>query len=257
MLIYDIIMPTAKFTEEQMTACLVEVEKNEGRSLRAIGGEFDLPESTVGMRLKRRNQVAAGVAPPKLGRPTIISPEEEAILAQCIGTLCRIGLSPTVDEIRIIVGEYINTNNIMSLFKDGIPERQWLERFFKSNKLTLKKATMISRERKDFTSNPFLVFDFYEQLSTIIDSNNLQPNQIWNMDETGFPLDPKKQMSVVPKGKRAYKTTQGSGRENITVLSVANAAGRVLDPLIINQGAYFLESSDPFFNRCHQEGNGQ
>ena len=147
-----------------------------------------------------------------------------------------------MDEIRIIVGEYINTNNVMSPFKDGIPGRQWLERFFKSNKLTLKKATMISRERKYFTSNPFLVFDFYEQLSTIIDSNNLQPNQIWNMDETGFPLDPKKQMSVAPKGKRAYKTTQGSGRENITVLSVANAAGRVLDPLIINQRAYFLES---------------
>ena len=59
--------------------------------------------------------------------------------------------------------------------------------------------------------------------------------------DTDFTLDPKKQMSVAPKGKRAYKTTRGSGRENIIVSSVANAAGRVLDPLI-NQGAYFLES---------------
>ena len=94
--------------------------------------------------------------------------------------------------------------------------------FFKTNKLTLKKAMMMSRERKDFTSNPFLIYDSYEQLHDIINSNYLQPNQIWNMDETGFPLDPKKQMPVAPKGKRAYKTTQGSGRENITVLSVAN-----------------------------------
>ena len=73
-------MPTAKFSEEQMTACLVEVEKNEGRSLRAIAGEFDLPESTVRMRLKRRSQVAVGVVPPKLVRPTIISLEEEATM---------------------------------------------------------------------------------------------------------------------------------------------------------------------------------
>ena len=90
--------------------------------------------------------------------------------------------------------------------------------FFKTNKLTLKKATMISGERKDLTSNPFLIYDFYEQLHGIINSNNLQSNHIWNMDETGFPLYHKKQMSVAPKGKRAYKTTHGSGRENITVL---------------------------------------
>ena len=99
-------MPIAKFSEEQMTACLVEVENNEGRSLRAIVREFDLLESTVRMRLKRRTEVASGVAPLKMGRPTVISQEEEAILAQCIGTLCRIGLSPNMDEIRIIVGEY-------------------------------------------------------------------------------------------------------------------------------------------------------
>ena len=194
------------------------------------------------MRVKRRTKFASGVALPKMGRPTVIPQEEEAILAQCIGTLCHIGLSPTMDEIRIIVGEYINANNITSPFKNGIPGRQWLERFFKANKLTLKKATMISKERKDFTSKPFIIYDFYEQLGGIISSNDLQPNQIWNMDKTGFPLDPKKQMSVAPKGKRAYKTTQGSGRENITDLSVAIAAGRVLDPLIINQGTYFLES---------------
>ena len=52
-------------------------------------------------------------------------------------------------------------------------------------------------------------------------------------------MDPKKCKSVSPKGVKAFKLTQGAGRENITVLGVANAAGRVLDPLIVNQGQNF------------------
>ena len=45
---------------------------------------------------------------------------------------------------------------------------------------------------KDCASHPFSIFDFYKQLGKTIDADNLTADQIWNMDETAFPLDPKK-----------------------------------------------------------------
>ena len=41
---------------------------------------------------------------------------------------------------------------------------------------------------------------------------------MWNMDETTFCLDPKKSQTIARKGSKAYKITQGGGRENVTIV---------------------------------------
>ena len=46
---------------------------------------------------------------------------------------------------------------------------------------------MISAARKLATANPFIINDFYDVIEHIIKEKNLQPNQIWNCDESGFP----------------------------------------------------------------------
>ena len=66
--------------------------------------------------------------------------------------------------------------------------------------------------------------------------SKLGPSQIWNVDETGFPMNPQKSNVIAPVGEVSFTTSDGPGRENITVLGVCNGAGRVLDPLIIFQG---------------------
>ena len=92
--------------------------------MRAVAREFDLPESSVRMRLKRKVEDSRGVKPPKIGRPTIIPPKEEVCLADCIGILCRKGFSPSMEDIRSIVGEYVRKNNITTPFTNGIPGRE-------------------------------------------------------------------------------------------------------------------------------------
>ena len=53
-------------------------------------------------------------------------------------------------------------------FKDGKPGYTWLRGFLKRNKLTLKKAEMISSARMSNTSNAFIIYDFYDQLERVI-----------------------------------------------------------------------------------------
>lgn len=100
----------------------------------------------------------------------------------------------------------------------------------------MKKANMISSARKSVTSNPFIIYDFYDALEKLVNEKKLKASQIWNCDESGFLNDPQKCKVVGVRGETAYKVTCGAGRDNTTTSAVCNAAGRVLDPLIVFAG---------------------
>ena len=78
-------------------------------------------------------------------------------------------------------------------FKDGTPGRTWLKSFMKRNKLSLKKASMICVARKSNTSNPFIIYNFFDKLEEILQENlEITAEKIWNCDESGFQTDPAK-----------------------------------------------------------------
>ena len=123
--------------------------------------------------------------------------------------------------------------------RENRPGKDWLRSFMERRNLSTKKANMISAARKSATSNPFIVNDFYDVIEKIIIDHKLNPKQVWNCDESGFPTDPSKSKVISPRGEVAYKITWGAGRENISTLAACNAAGRALDPLIIFAGKHF------------------
>ena len=164
-------------------------------------------------------------------------PQQRLNFQSALTRYAQWGLVPHKSEIIQLVADYIRENELnIRAFKSGKPGPDCFHGFTKRNKLSLKKANMISAARKSCTGNPFIVYDFYEQLSNIISSKKLQAHQIWNCDESRFPNDPHKCKVVSVKGKTAYKITCGARRENISTLAVVNAAGRVLSHLIIFGG---------------------
>ena len=91
-------------------------------------------------------------------------------------------------EILDLVAQYLKTNNIPTTsFSSGRPGKDWFYAFIKRNNLSMNKATMISSARKSATANPFVIYDFYEQLDELVKSKNLSAGQIWNCDESGSP----------------------------------------------------------------------
>ena len=216
------------WTESDLARAIAETKQ--GKSVNSVAIKYGMDEGTLRYCIKKENN---GELITISGRKPVMGADTEQTLAKCIGTLCEIGFSPSVQELLQTVGDYIKANNIKAtMFKDGRPGREWFYAFMKRNNLSMKKANMISITRKSATGNPFVVYDFYEKLEKIIMENNLQPHQIWNCDESGFPNDPGKCKVVSVKGKTAYNVTCGTRRENITTLAAVNAAGRTLDPLI-------------------------
>ena len=217
-----------------MSKAITEVRA--GFGVRATAGKYNLSERLICHRMKKE---LSGEPPSKMGRPTTLTKEEEGQLAQCIGTLCKLGFSPTKSDLQNLVKDYVVENNLTTPFKNNCPGKDWIRAFMIRNNLSLKKANMISSARKSSTANPFIIYDFYDVIEKIITENNLGAANIWNCDESGFPHDPAKCLSIGPKGEVCYKVTCGAGRENTTTLAVVSASGRVLDPLIIFKGKNF------------------
>ena len=71
-------------------------------------------------------------------------------------------------------------------------------------------------------------------LEDIIKENRLhgKPGQMFNMDESGMPIDPESPKLVFKKGCRASSVSTGE-KTQITVVACASAAGFALPPMVI------------------------
>ena len=82
--------------------------------------------------------------------------------------------------------------------------------------------------------SPKVFDDFFKLLESTLDSLKLagKPQCIFNMDETGMPLDAKQLKQIVPKGmKKVYGRSSGN-KTQITVVVCANPAGNVIPSMV-------------------------
>ena len=215
-----------RWNTEDANKALIHVRN--GMSMRKAAAKFGMSEGTLRF-LKKKNSGGESLDS-QSGKSTALPQNVEENLARCIGVLCKLGFSPSKEEIMSLVAEYIKVNQIkVGAFKNGRPGYDWFTAFMKRNNLSLKKANMISSARKSATANPFIINDFFDLLEETVQRLNLPASAIWNCDESGFPTDPQRSKVVSVKDETAYKVTSGARRENISTLAVCNAEGKALD----------------------------
>ena len=89
-----------------------------------------------------------------------------------------------------------------SQFKNGSrPGPKWMKHFMKGNRLSIKKAEMISLARKSSTSNPFIIYGYYNLLEKSFQDNlDFDAERIYNCDESGFPTNQTNGKCITVKG---------------------------------------------------------
>ena len=60
-----------------------------------------------------------------------------------------------------------------------------------------------------------------------------EPGSIFNVDETGMPLDPKSLQVVVPKGMKNPSLITSGNKSQITVVGCISAAGFSIPPMVV------------------------
>lgn len=180
----------------------VEKIQNGELSYREAECKYNIDKSLLWRRVHNYNTS-------KQGRKTVLSKKEED-LAEKIKIMAKWGWALTRTEIKEIVHTYICQNNIKNNFKDNYPGKDWLQLFFNRNGLVGKKMEQLEKSRRQATSDPFIIYNFYEILEetlTALDLND-KPHLIFNLDETSFSSDPTRIKGVAGKGQKAHRIIQ-------------------------------------------------
>jgi len=197
----------------------------------------------------------------------LLSEEEETELARWIRQLTVQGYPPkpyAVREMaqaiqtRRVIG--INDPSITHVAYDEIGE-QWVKRFMSRHPdLDSLIAEQIEAARIKETSRPVLE-KWFTDVKSIIDEFNIEPQDIYNMDETGFSIGSIKATRVIIDRTQNIRYSAYPGRQEwVSVIECISMDGSALPPLVIFKGktlsSRWIPTNTPidWFFSCNKEG---
>ncbi|EED19172.1 F-box domain protein [Talaromyces stipitatus ATCC 10500] len=178
--------------------------------------------------LSRRYRGVTGSKEAHYDNQRLLNDHQSKKLIQWIEILCEKGLPPTPYMIANFAHEITGRN----------PGKNWASRWLNKhpNALVSRYSTGIDRNRKraDCAWSYAL---YFELISRKIEQYNLQPNQIYNMDEKGFAIgimtSQKRVFSRRLYEKKFKQFLQDGNREWITTIACICADGTVISPALI------------------------
>ncbi|KOB66553.1 Jerky protein, partial [Operophtera brumata] len=209
-----------KYTQENLLKALEDVRSNKLNTYQAAD-VYGVPRSTLVHRLRGSREVVKSYR----GRPTVFTKYTETKIPGYIHIMEKTGFPLTVQEVKVLISDYIKRNGFRS-----------------RNNLSLKKPQSVETARRK-ACNPFIVYNYYDLLQKTQQELELtaKPQNIYNLDETSFCCDPSKAKVMGQVGYRSTRTTSSPGRDNTTVLLAANALGGKIPPLISFPGEWVYQ----------------
>jgi hypothetical protein len=185
--------------------------KEDGFSIRRAAETYNVPKSTLQDRVTGRVEFGC-----KSGPETYLSDKEENELIDFLEGCTDIGYSRSKKQVIEMVQ--------LVLYEKGknvtISEGWWYSFKRRHPQLTLRTAEPVSYARLLGTRREILerYFDLLELTFNEYDFHN-NPCSIFNMDETGMPLNPIAPKVVVPKGTKNPMAATTGDKSQITVVS--------------------------------------
>ncbi|KJK73638.1 hypothetical protein H634G_11103 [Metarhizium anisopliae BRIP 53293] len=230
------VQATQSEVELRVEEAIEYLEGNPDAKLATVARLFEIPRS----RLRRRFNGCST----KKGRPatnTKLSREEEVALSHYIDRLDAINFAVRAEFITDAANYIIKERSPSSLAGQFEPVgKLWTTRFIQRHgysKCLQKKLDSNRQASEDVTR----VLQYYQQLQAVIEAHGIPPDDIWNMDETGFRIGIGKDQLIVTKRKRAHLFSMPENRESATAIEGISAAGRHLPAFLILTGQKHME----------------
>lgn len=211
------------WTQEQMYGAINSVLQ-EGMSIRRAADQYGVPKSSLGDRLSGRVLPDA-----RCGPDTYLSLREEDELVMFLTRCASIGYAKSRKEVLALVQAVLDSRGIHRTITNG-----WWESFrHRHPNLTLRTAVSLSIARAKAT-DPEMLGHYFDLLEQTLHDNLLEgkPGQLFNMDETGMPLDTKPPKVVATRGGTVSAIGSGD-KTQITVVACVNAVGYCIPPMVI------------------------
>jgi hypothetical protein len=204
---------------------------NSGQSKRSVAREFNIHEATLRKRLKEDS------IPTSLGRfKPVFSQELEERLVEHVKKLDSLFYGVTLRDLRRAAFDYAEGNKLTHRFDKTakLAGKDWTNQFRKKHNLSLRQPEKTSIARA-MGFNRVQVDLFFNNLRRMYEKYKFNPQQIYNMDETGLLTVPNKLPKVVSvKGKKQVgKIVSGERGQLITAVCAISASGNFVLPTLI------------------------
>ena len=187
----------------------------------------NVPSTTLYNRVSGR--VVHNVNP---GPVRYLNPVEENTLATFLKHCSEVGNGKTRKEVLAIAEGVARDKNILRGTK--ISQGWWRNFIERQRDLSLRRGDNTAHSRMDAV-NAETMQHYFNLLKDVLDKNGLMnaPHQIYNVDESGVPLDPKALNVVAKKGSKKVRVRSTGRKGQVTVVACGNTAGQVIPPMII------------------------
>ncbi|OWT42482.1 DDE superfamily endonuclease domain-containing protein [Pochonia chlamydosporia 170] len=102
--------------------------------------------------------------------------------------------------------------------------KHWVTRFLARYGYGIKKQKTLDSNRQ-VAEDVDKVNHYFQRLRKIIETHGISPEDIWNMDETGFQLGVGKDQLIVTKRERSHYFAVPTNRESATAIEAISAGG--------------------------------
>jgi len=217
-----------QWTDRQMQDAIDDVKGNR-LSANAAAKKHGVPPSTLKDRLSGR--VVHGSKP---GPKPYLSAAEEEELTGHLMDAANIGYGKTRREVLTVVERHVEQKDDVAL-KAARVTHGWWQRFLKRNpSLSLRSGDSTAAIRLDAVTEENMD-NYFDMLKEVFDDGDFwnHPEAIYNMDETGMPLEPRPPKVVARKGQKKVRYQTSGQKQQITVIGCASATGQCLPPFVI------------------------
>ena len=214
------------WTEQNMEQALQDVTHG-SLTIRRAALEHNVPKSTL------HDRVSGKVLPGAVGgAPRYLNDEEEEELAKWLEGCAEIGCAKSVREVRAVVGAIVAKKHNAEC---AVVSHGWWDRFrARHPHLTLRAGESLAYVRA-VSTNRTVLDKYFDLLEDVIAKNSLKekPGRIFNLDESGLPLQHRPGRRIGIKGQKHVNVLTSGNKTNITILACVSASGFAIPPMVI------------------------
>ena len=196
---------------------------------------FKVPRSTIQSRIAR----AAPKKPPHGGQNKVLSIAQTEALKKWILEQYYLGLGANR---HMVYGAVCHLRSPLPP-----PSQSWLTKYIRNELQEFHFITTkpIAQQRTQAQEEPAIV-EWFKKYTEFILQRSINPESIWNMDETGFRVGiPGGERVIVPRAVKQLYTPSPENRISITIIEAVSAAGQTIAPILVVLGKIHMESWYP------------
>lgn len=221
------------WTNEQLAQALEEVKS--GAPKRKTAEKYGIPWGTLSDKLSGRRKMEVHVK-------TILSETEEQELVNYLKEMSIRGFGKTKDEFLLVVKNFLDQNERETKWQNNVPSSKWFRLFRQRHKeIVFRKPQLLGKQRALITKQDILEWfnAFTKAIKDIDPSILLEPERMYNLDESGFALNAVSGRILSCVGNKFPYQVGSEAKTMITTLVCCSATNHYTSPMLIYPGTQF------------------